>query len=193
MREPAKIILSMIIAMIFSFFSKDINFLSFLIQEYISPFGTIFLNGLKLVSIPIIFSSVILGVSSSERSKFSRISLKAIFFYTKTTIISAIVGVFFANIFCLGKKIPAHIKKDLFDIYSKKSLNISNFEKITFKNFVSNIIPENLFSSFSSNKNLFQIVLISFFIGFAVSNLPQDKRKNTISFFEILVDIFFCS
>jgi Na+/H+-dicarboxylate symporter len=190
MREPAKIILSMIIAIIFSFLSKDINFLCFLIDEYVSPFGTIFLNGLKLVSIPIIFSSVILGVSSSERAKFSRISLRAIFFYTKTTIISAIVGVFFANVFSLGKKIPTHIKKDLFDIYSKKSLSISNFEKITFKNFVSNIIPENLFSSFSSNKNLFQIILISILIGFAVLNLPQHKRKNTIAFFEILVDIF---
>src|SRR5690606_30053751 len=68
------------------------------ISDWVKPFGTIFINLLKLIAIPLILVSLISGVSNlKDISKLSRIGGKTISFYLVTTVIAIIVGLVAVN------------------------------------------------------------------------------------------------
>jgi len=63
------------------------------LAPYISPFGTIFVNMLKMVVIPVVFFSLIVGAASLPIQKFGRVGLKVIGWYFLTSLVAALVGV----------------------------------------------------------------------------------------------------
>ena len=68
-------------------------------SNFISPFGTIFLNLLKLIAVPLVISSLITGVASlSDTRKLSRIGLKTILLYVATTAVAVSIGLMFLNL-----------------------------------------------------------------------------------------------
>ena len=88
-----KIIIGMFLGIFFglglSFFSKCKIFIS----NFIKPFGTIFINLLKLIAIPLILASLIKGVSDlKDISKLSKMGGRTIVTYMFTTVIAVIIG-----------------------------------------------------------------------------------------------------
>jgi Na+/H+-dicarboxylate symporter len=63
---------------------------------YISPFGTIFVHMLKMIVIPVIFFSLVVGAASLQISKLGRVGLKVLLWYLGTSLLAAGVGVVLA-------------------------------------------------------------------------------------------------
>jgi len=63
---------------------------------WISPFGQVFVNMMKMIVIPIIFFSLITGTSSLPISRFGRVGVKVIGWYLFTSFVAAILGTFLA-------------------------------------------------------------------------------------------------
>jgi len=69
----------------------------------LKPFGTVFINLIKMVVIPLVFFSILNGVASiSDAATFGRIGSKAAISYAFTTMFAVIIGLSFANIFQPG-------------------------------------------------------------------------------------------
>ena len=76
-------------------------------SNWIAPFGTIFINLLKLIAMPLVLSSLITGVASlSDVKKLSRIGGKTIAIYIATTTVAVTIGLLTVNMLNPGDKVP---------------------------------------------------------------------------------------
>ena len=163
-------------------------------SDWIAPFGTIFINLLKLIAMPLVLSSLITGVASlSDVKKLSRIGGKTIAIYIGTTAIAVTLGLASVNMLRPGDKIPDAMKEKLQMTYekdaSKKAGTVQEVKGRGPLQPIVDIIPSNFFFSASSNRNMLQVVFIAIFIGIGLIQIPRDKGKPLRDFFESLNDV----
>ncbi|MEL6539753.1 MAG: dicarboxylate/amino acid:cation symporter [Bacteroidota bacterium] len=157
--------------------------------HYIKPFGTIFLNSLKLVAIPLIFASLVVGVSSiGDVTKLSRIGSKTFLIYTATTVLAVVIGLCIANLLQPGTVISPQTRDRLTSLYAgqaeQQRVTLEQIQEVAPLQVLVNLVPENLVATMSSNLNLLQVVLIAIFFGVALLRIPPRKSKPVILFFE---------
>jgi len=72
--------------------------------DYIAPFGTIFINVLKLIAVPMVLFSIIAGIGSLKNiKKLGRVGVKTLLIYVGTTMSAILIGLFFVNVIQPGK------------------------------------------------------------------------------------------
>lgn len=137
----------------------------------LQPIGTIFINLIKMVVIPLIFFSILNGVASvSDASTFGRIGLKALLTYGATTIFAVIIGLTFANIFEPGVGVNIDLSHNIeSDAGQKPLLDI-----------LIALVPQNPFKAMVE-ANTIQVVIFAFFTGFALI-LIGDKGNHVRDF-----------
>ena len=102
-----KIIIGMVFGVLFGFLMSNFGqFGKDLISDWVKPFGTIFINALKLIAIPLILASLIKGISDlKDISKLSKMGGITITTYVITTVIAVSVGLGIVNIIKPGNSI----------------------------------------------------------------------------------------
>ena len=188
-----KIIIGLVLGLIYGVFSASYGWGTFT-TNWIAPFGTVFINLLKLIAVPLVFASLVTGVASlSDTKKLSRIGGKTIMIYLSTTIISVFIGLILVNSFQPGSQIPETMKTELQNTY-KKNLDekTDNAEKVKkrgpLKPFV-DMVPSNVISSASNNRNMLQIVFVAILVGIALIQIPSKKSKVFLDFFDGLNEV----
>lgn len=160
-------------------------------SDWISPFGTIFINALQLIAVPLVLSSLITGVASlSDLKKLSRIGSKTIFIYIGTTALAVTIGLLIVNILEPGKRVPEQVRMELqeqfsADVGEREAAAQAAKERGPLQILV-DMVPENFFSSASSNRNMLQVVLVSIIIGIGLIQLSPEKSKPMLDLFESL-------
>ena len=92
-----KIIIGLILGIVWAFLSANFGWSAFT-KDWIAPWGTIFINLLKLIAIPLVMFSIINGIAGlSDISRLRRIGVKTLAFYLATTIIAVSTGLFLVN------------------------------------------------------------------------------------------------
>ena len=133
--------------------------------NYIKPFGTIFLNLLKFIVVPIVITSIVQGVVSlSDIKKVGTIGLRTIIYYFCTTAFAITIGLIFANLF-----------KGTYKVLQTSDLAYEAAEPTSFMDTIVNIFPSNLFQPMVESSML-QIIVIALFIGFGII-IAGDKAK----------------
>ena len=100
-----KILLGLLLGIIWAILSSFMGWSQFNI-DWIKPFGTIFINLLKLIAVPLVLFSIIEGVSSlTEVSKLGRMGLKTLSLYIVTTVIAVSVGLILVNLYKPGERV----------------------------------------------------------------------------------------
>jgi len=252
-----KIIIGLVLGLMFGVVAATQGLEVFVIK-WVSPFGDIFLNLLKLIAVPLVLSSLITGVASlSDTKKLSRIGGKTITIYITTTAIAVTIGLISVNILQPGNTVPSEMKENLKKTYKaegsaqevqeaeinrdsfrleklnkeiqnlksfldrvdivnldeknawqsnlqiklteKKTLDTQIAEKLKVLNKLKEaskvedrgplqplveMVPENVFTSASSNKNMLQIVFIAIIFGIALIQIPKNKGRPVLDFFE---------
>ena len=151
-------------------------------QNWISPFGEIFLNLLKLIAMPLVLTSLICGVASlSDFKKLSRMGGKTIGLYLATTAIAVTIGLAVVNIINPGDKLPPKTAENLqsqykADVAKRSEVAEKTKERGPLQPLVE-MVPDNFFGSASSNRNMLQIVFFSLLVGIALIQIPENKRK----------------
>ena len=163
-------------------------------SNWIAPFGTIFINLLKLIAMPLVLSSLITGVASlSDVKKLSRIGGKTIAIYIGTTTVAVTIGLLTVNMLNPGDKVPGAMKNKLQLTYekdaSKKAGTVQKVKERGPLQPLVDIIPSNFFFSASSNRNMLQVVFMAIFVGIGLIQIPTDRGKPIKDFFESLNDI----
>ena len=107
-----KIIIGLILGIIFAFVSSSLGWSEFVVN-WIDPFGTIFINLLKLIAVPLVLFSIIKGISGlHDTAKLGRLAGKTLAFYLVTTVMSVSVGLFLVNTFSPGKLVDESQRTD---------------------------------------------------------------------------------
>lgn len=167
-----KIILGMCLGIVLGLLAVGCGF-NYTITNYVKPFGTIFLNLLKLVAMPLIFFSLVSGISGlSDISKLSRIGIKTIGFYIATTLIAVIIGLSVVSIIRPGSFFPAEKKVEFVqkfsDDVSDKQVSAQSVEERSKLQFLVDIIPENIVEAASNNTSMLQVIFFAIVFGIAI-------------------------
>jgi len=188
-----KIIIGMILGVVFGLIANEIGLHRFT-SNWIKPWGVIFVNLLKLIAVPLVFASLIKGVSSlSDISRLSRIGSKTILLYLFSTVLSVTIGLFLVNSFNPGDSFSEEKKTELRTKYSSKADMKINDARIVENNgplqFVVDIVPSNIIDASSKNKNMLQVIFFALLFGISMIMLPDKKVKYVKGFFEGINDI----
>jgi Na+/H+-dicarboxylate symporter len=164
------------------------------VLDYIKPIGTIFINGLKMIAVPLVLASLIVGVSNlGDVTKLSRIGGKTIATYVFTTALSVSIGLLIVNIFNPGKSLPADTRDNLMAIYddtadSKTSQAEVIKEQSPLQPLV-DMVPENFFQATTDNGSMLQVVFFAIIVGIALLQVPKKKAEPVIAFFDGFNDV----
>lgn len=124
-------------------------------NNYIKPFGTLFLNLIKFIVVPIVMFSIMTGViSMRDLHKVGSVGIKTIVYYMCTTSFAVAVGLLFANVF-----------KGYFVQISTTGLEYTANEAPGFMETLVNIFPNNIISPMS-NATMLQVIVMALFFGF---------------------------
>src|SRR3569623_1824796 len=189
-----QILIGLTLGLAFAILSNKLGWSPSFTVNYIKPLGTVFLNSLKMVAIPLIFDSLIVGVTSIEDvTKLSRIGGKTFLVYMATTVLAVALGLMVTNLVRPGRVISEQTRERLMLLYTgeteQRGATIQGFgQKRSPLQFFVELIPENLVNSMSKNENLLQVVLVAILFGLALLQVPPRKSKPVIVFFEGLND-----
>ncbi len=188
-----QIIIGLVLGLVYGIVAANNGWGSFT-SDWIAPFGTIFMSLLKLIAVPLVLSSLITGVASlSDLKKLSRIGGKTIAIYVGTTAVAVTIGLISVNMLQPGDKVPDQMKENLQKTYQEDaSVRAGSAQKVKDRGPLQpivDIVPSNFFSSASSNRNMLQVVFVAIFVGIGLIQIPKDKGKPVLDFFEGLNDV----
>jgi Na+/H+-dicarboxylate symporter len=119
-----KILIAMALGVLWSIASIYFNFNKITI-DYINPFGTIFINSLKFIAIPLVLFSIVSGVASlGDLSKLGRMGAKTLLLYLFTTVMSISIGLALVNLFKPGVQTNEKIKIEnriMYELWAEES------------------------------------------------------------------------
>ena len=159
------------------------------VQNWIKPFGNIFINSLKLIAIPLILGSLIKGISDlKDISQLSSIGFKTIALYILTTLIAVSVGLTIVNTIDPGKHIAEDTRNELVSRYSsdatQKQAEAQRQRESRPLQPLEDIVPENIFGAATDNTNMLQIIFFSIFFGVGMILIPEKKAEPVKKFFD---------
>lgn len=189
-----RIIIGMALGFIWGIFASDLSWGPAFTQDYIKPFGTIFINLLKMIAIPIILSSLLTGVASlKDLSKLGKIGGRTVILFICTALIATTVGLTTANVVNPGVGFPAETREMLIAKYSpsieKTVLTASKMKEAGPLKPLVDMVPENITKAASDNINMLQIVFFALILGIAIIKVPFDTAAPIVSFFHSLNEI----
>ncbi len=182
-----KILIGMALGMVWGLSADSLGLVPFT-QDWVKPFGDIFIRALKLIAIPLVLVSLVDGVSNlSDVTKLSRLGGKTIAFYLSTTVIAVAIGLVTVNLIKPGTFLSEERREFFREQYaSDVDLSVSRAagqEQGPLQILV-DIVPENLFGSFSENINMLQVIFFAILFGVAMILSPREKVATIKSFFE---------
>lgn len=158
------------------------------VETYLKPIGTIFLRLIKMIVIPIVISSIVVGVAGvGDMKKLGKLGGKTLLYFEIITTIALIIGLFFANVFQPGAGIDKSNLKQ-----SDISSYVETGEKVEQKGMIDtfvHIVPDNLFHTLAEG-DMLAIIFFSVFFGIGVAAIGE-RGKPVISFFQGVADTMF--
>lgn len=147
----------------------------------IAPLGDLFLRLIKFIIVPLILSSLVVGVASTgDPKELGKIGGKTIGYYLVTTAIAIVIGLGFAFIISPGKGVDI-------DVSATEEVEVNETEGVV--ETLLNIIPENPFEAFAE-ANILQIIFFAIFIGLAIT-LVGKKADPVLHFFDGFAEIMY--
>lgn len=184
-----QIILGMVLGVAFALLMSKFEFGSQIITDWVKPFGTIFINLLKLIAVPLILASLIKGVSDlKDISKLSKMGGRTIGIYIFTTLIAVSIGLAVVNIVKPGKSISPETRTELVESYkadadgkiadAEKQKNAGPLQALE------DLVPSNIFKAASDNGNMLQVIFFAILFGLGLILIPEEKSEPVKQFFD---------
>ena len=189
-----KILIGMALGVIFGIILSLIEGGDTFIGNYIKPFGTIFINLLKLIAVPLILASLIKGISDlKDISKLSQMGGRTIVTYLITTLTAVTIGLILVNVIQPGKSISTDTRLELVEAYSsdtkEKQVAAAKQQESGPLQALVDVVPSNIFLAASNNQNMLQVIFFALFFGIGMILLPEKKVKPVKKFFDSFNDI----
>ena len=154
------------------FFSEHVHLVAWM--------GDIFIKALKMIIIPLIFTSIISGIANvGSGDNLGRLGFKTIAYYLSTSTAALIIGLVIVNIFKPG------VGADLGFANQVEGLGVA---KESFGSTLMNIVPDNLFVAMVENQML-SIIFFAILMGFFITKTKEKSQKILNGFFDSIFEL----
>ncbi|NBX03390.1 MAG: dicarboxylate/amino acid:cation symporter [Alphaproteobacteria bacterium] len=145
-----------------------------ILTEYVKPVGTVFINLIKMVVVPLIFFSLIAGITSmSNPETFKRIGTKAVGAFLMTGAFAVCIGLAFGTVFHPGQGVDLSELKSITGSASAAAPAAQHFSLV---HMLVDIIPTNVIKSMADD-HILQVVVFAIFVAVTL-NMLGDKVRN---------------
>lgn len=188
-----QILIGMVLGILFGFLAAEMKWNNFVI-DWIKPFGTIFINLLKMIAVPLIIVSLVTGIAElKDIAKISKMGGKTIGLYLFTTMVAVSIGLIFANVIQPGNFIDESARDQLMQQYSGDAggaiLEAESQKDLGPLQPLVDIVPENFFFSLGDNSKMLQVIFFTILIGIGLILIPEHKARPVTEFFSGLNEV----
>lgn len=168
-----QILIALVVAIAFGYFLPNL-------VVYTNWMGDVFLRGLSMVVIPLVFSSIVSGVASiGGGSNLGRLGIKTMSFYIVTSLIAIITGLIFVNI--LNPGAGANLgRAEAVDSLPAANASISDILMRT--------IPDNIVQAMATGQIL-PVIFFAILFGFFITQINSEKQLIMTKFFDAVFDV----
>ena len=159
------------------------------VVDWIKPFGTIFINVLKMIAIPLIVASLVKGVSDlKDLSSLSQMGFRTVGLYLLTTVVAVTIGLLVVNIVRPGNTIGDETRKELISSFSEKAAEKqaaakAQKEKGPLQALV-DVVPSNVVKAATNNGSMLQVIFFSILFGVGLILIDQSESEPVKRFFD---------
>ncbi len=176
-----RILIGMILGPVLGFIALHYGFGS-LINDWIRPWGDLFIRLLQLIAIPLVFFSLIKGVGGlKEIGRFSRLGGKTILLYILTSSFAVILGIVLTLTIEPGKLFnrerAAELKQTYMSKVEDKQADVEKAANVRPLDFLNEIVPSNIVNSLGDNKKMLHIIFFAIVFGLAMLLVDSSKTK----------------
>ncbi|MBU1332258.1 MAG: dicarboxylate/amino acid:cation symporter [Gammaproteobacteria bacterium] len=145
----------------------------------LAPIGTLFLNAIKMLIVPLVFVSLVAGITAmSDSAKLGRISVKTIAIYLVTTAFAVSIGLLFGALFAPGEGMNM-VASGIQETKQAPSL----------VQILVGLVPTNPVTAFAEG-NILQIIVFAIALGVSM-NLIGEKAAPAVKLFDSLAEVFY--
>lgn len=188
-----KILIGMILGLIFGYLMKNME-LKEIVVDWVKPFGTIFINLLKMIAVPLIVVSLIVGLSDlKDIAKLSKLGGRTVALYLFSTVCAVSIGLVLANLIQPGDYINDESRKSLLENFAgdaaqkielaEKAKNSGPLQPLV------DVVPDNFFKAMTDNASMLQVILFVILLGIGLILIDENKAKPVVDFFKGLNDV----
>ncbi|TWT88084.1 Proton glutamate symport protein [Pseudobythopirellula maris] len=188
-----KILLGMAAGLLFGALCVWLGWQGF-VTDWVKPFGTIFINALKLIAVPLIVASLVKGVSDlKDLSRLSSMGGRTIVLYLMTTAVAVTVGLTVASLVGPGRGLDAETRDQLVasasDVAeSKMKIAAQQKEQGPLQPLV-DLVPDNLFAAAADNGSMLKVIVFTLFFGVGLILVPEEEGRPVKAFFDGLNEV----
>ncbi|WP_420602589.1 dicarboxylate/amino acid:cation symporter [Flagellimonas sp.] len=184
-----KILIGMTLGVLFGLMMSLLDGGKGIVQDWVKPFGKIFINALKLIAIPLILAALIKGVSDlKDISKLSKMGGRTIGIYLATTLVAVSIGLFLVNIIKPGNSITESTRTEMVSNYTD---NTQTYKETAKRQKAAgplkpleDLVTDNIFASATSNRNMLQVIFFAVFFGIGLILIPPELGSTVKHFFD---------
>ena len=171
-----KVVVGLVLGIIFGYLMNANGPLQYdgkaYIKDYLYPFGTTFINLIKMVVIPLIFFSLISGVTSmSDQGAFKRVGIKAVVAFLSTAAFAVVIGLVFGTVFHPGQGIQL---EEL--LKNAPAATATKHAEFTLQTLLNDIIPDNVIKAMGDNDHILQVVVFAIFTAATINAVGEKGR-----------------
>ncbi|WP_409341526.1 cation:dicarboxylate symporter family transporter [Paenibacillus sp. MBLB4367] len=158
------------------------------VAAYLQPVGDIFIRLIKMIVVPIVISSLIVGVAGvGDIKKLGKLGGKTLLYFEVVTTAAIVIGLFMANIFKPGAGLNMdHLTKTDITKYVDTADAVKSHG---FADTFVNMVPSNIFDALTSG-NMLAVIFFSVIFALGVAAIGE-KGKPVIAFFQGVSDAMF--
>ncbi len=188
-----QIIIGLILGVLFGILAA-VNQWGQFTQDWIAPFGTIFVNLLRLIAVPLVMASLISGVASLHNlHQLSRMGGKTIAIYLMTTVAAICIGLVLVNTLKPGESLPDDVAAELQGTYQQQIEQRADDVQIVRERGplqpIVDIVPRNIIGAAGNNRNMLQVVFFALFLGIGLVLVRSEATEHVLRFFQGLNDV----
>ena len=178
-----QIIIGMTSGILFGLLMTSFSWGATFVGDWIAPFGTIFIRLLKLIAIPLIFTSLVKGIADlKDISSFRLIGVRTILIYMSTTVAAITIGLLLVNLLRPGSGVSPETIEELTSTYAQDASLTTNLQTATQQQqgpltFLVEMVPDNIFAAFGNNALMLQVILFSILFGICMLLIEPKKAK----------------
>lgn len=191
-----RILVGMVLGIAFGYGMTQVDWGLKFVADWIQPLGTIFVNLLKLIAIPLILASLIKGISDlKDISKFRNIGVRTMLTYIGTTVVAISIGLILVNVLKPGDGISEATVAQLEQTYSNDAGVQSKLAEASKQKdsgplqFLVDMVPSNAFKAFSNNGNMLQVIVFTILIAISMLLIGEEKARPLKNFFDSLNEV----
>ena len=189
-----RIIIGMVLGVLVALLLSQWSWGPGMVTDYIKPFGTIFINGLKLIAVPLILASLIKGVSDlKDLSRLSQMGARTLLTYIMTTVLAVSIGLTVVNLVKPGAQITESTRSELIEAYGGEAQKRQDQAELQKQSgplqALVDLVPSNIIGAASDNGNMLQVIFFALFFGVSLILIPESAGQPVKAFFDGLNDV----